>query len=78
MNPPQDIVPLYFQRLIQSIRSQDPSQLQDLFQFYFPTPLPPQIQSFISKLKLVISQQFPLLMVETNRGISCVRGECEE
>ena len=52
-----EVIPEFFQRLAQALRSQDPSQLRLLFQFHFPSspPLPSEVQSFISSLRLVLS-----------------------
>lgn len=54
MNPPPEVIPPFFQRLVQAIRSQDPSQLQLLFQFHFPQSLPPDIQAFIASIRTVV------------------------
>jgi hypothetical protein len=53
MNAPPDIVAPFYNRLVQSIRSQDSSQLENLFRFHFPSPPSPEIQAFISTLRLV-------------------------
>lgn len=53
MNPAQDVVPPFFNRLVQALRSQDASQLQSLLQFRFPTPIPADIETRILSLRLV-------------------------
>jgi hypothetical protein len=50
---PPDVISPFFNRLVQSIRSQDASQVQNLFQFYLPAPIPREIQAFILTIRYV-------------------------
>jgi hypothetical protein len=50
-----DELQLYFNRLVQAIRSQDAAQLLPLFVFHLPNPLPPQSAQFIASLRRVSS-----------------------
>ena len=53
MNAPPEVIPGFFQSLVQAIRSQDPNQLHLLFQFHFAVPLPQGVQTFIASLRTV-------------------------
>jgi type IV secretory pathway VirB4 component len=54
-NAQPDPVAVFFNRLVQAIRSQDASSLHALLQFHLQSPIHPDLQRFISILRTVIS-----------------------